>query len=161
MKVRSGFVSNSSSSSFIVIGKRDDGMMGKNRARLGLGLRNDENVLVVDEDTGEHEFGWEPDTHSFVGDRVIFAYLQTRYAKSDEWRTLLEDVIKEYTGVTEIRWQFSMYDDFDDGDFIHAYIDHQSCATEDMNTEMFYSRDALTQFLFNDDSYIQTNNDNH
>lgn len=161
MKVRSGFVSNSSSSSFVVIGQRQDGMMNKNRVRVALGLEDDDSLLVIDENSGECEFGWNPDIHSFAGDRVIFAYLQTRYAKSDEWYNLLEDVIKECAGVTEIQWRFRKYEDFDSDCFIHAYIDHQSNATEGMNTEIFDSRDALTRFLFNDDSYIQTDNDNY
>ena len=42
----------------------------------------------------------------------------------------------------------------------YVYIDHQSCATEGSNLEMFRDRDSLKRFLFAKGSFIQCGNDN-
>lgn len=65
MKLRNGFVSNSSSSSFIVIkqGKLDY-------------IEFEHNNPVVLGELGESNFGWQQDRYSNFNDKVNWAYLQ-------------------------------------------------------------------------------------
>lgn len=136
MKRRTGFVSNSSSSSFIVIG---DGEIITPETR-------DKTLKVPEDLGGETEFGWGPATHTDIGSRINFSYLQTEYdGKNQE---MLENVIKEHLNVDTIEWS------------VDGYIDHQSSAHEGENLEMFESEDILKKFLFASDSLIEEDNDN-
>ena len=109
---------------------------------------------------GETEFGWEEKEINDVGSKINFAYLQTMYAANPRWLGMLEKVIREATGVTEITWK--LVDEYDPKDGRQwGYIDHQSSAEEGKNTEMFDSEEDLKAFLFGSGSYIHEDNDNH
>jgi hypothetical protein len=139
MKTRGGFVSNSSSSSFIII---------SNNSNLSIpNYKGDD--LVVDSSFGTDQFGWEFEEYYDFGSKVIFSYLQARAINNQTWLNMLETVIKSNCNVSDITWQL------DD-----AYIDHQSSSCEGQCVEMFDSEDQLKQFLFNNSSYIKTGNDN-
>lgn len=148
MKIRNGFVSNSSSSSFIVINGR-----GQLSLPLLKSMGDKYGVYHIGEN-GHTDFGWEQTKYSDTDSKINFAYLQAaRYVnldKSIEWLSMLNDSIKRNTGATAV---MPMYD--------QGYIDHQSCASEGSNTEMFNSPGALDDFLFGEGSYIQGDNDNH
>lgn len=146
MKIRSGFVSNSSSSSFIVI-----------NAQHGYEFPTFNENLIVDSSLGEIEFGWGPDTIYSVGSRITFSYIQALYANKKEWIEMLEKVIKENCNVKTISWDISI--DYRDHDY--AYIDHQSSAEEGQNIEMFESEQKLKDFIFGTDSKIELDNDNY
>lgn len=164
MKIRSGFVSNSSSSSFIVIGCKTKV------------IPDHTSVLTVPDDFGgKLDFGWEVEDSFDFGSKLNFAYLQSQYLHDREDDPLLkqalevtqghsniqlkmiEDVLKEEMGVKEIVWNFTI-DEY--GDISEGSIDHQSAAGEGSNIEMFESKDALARFLFSPDSKIHTCNDN-
>lgn len=148
MKIRTGFVSNSSSSSFVVI---DKGPIEDWNIPDELRLLTE---LTVVSPNGNYEFGWERITYYEVWDKINFAYLQTRVAwdNGEEWRNMLSNVLKKYTSIKEILWTDT------NGDM--GYIDHQSSASEGENTEIFESEEVLAQFLFNRKSVIVGNNDN-
>ncbi|MFW6002511.1 MAG: hypothetical protein ACOCQD_04150 [archaeon] len=164
MKIRNGFVSNSSSSSFIVIGTGNLSIPEHNRADLN----------VPQDFGGQVEFGWGPETYYDFGSRLNFAYMQTQYASqngdpllqkalehtqghANSWLHMLEAVLRKNLGVTTINWNLDVDDYSGDG----GYIDHQSNAREGENTEMFNSIDELERFLFAEDSMIEEDNDNH
>lgn len=166
MKYRSGFVSNSSSSSFIVIEPLTGSISIDKRTVL------DGDVLVVDRHTGYGEFGWEQDTHHDFGSKLIFAFCQADYLlnnpyKSEgthnqgrKWMDMLEKVLKDVLDVKEVVWNITTkYGEETEGRD-HVYIDHQSASYEGSNTEMFESEQTLKSFLFNPRSYIETGNDN-
>jgi len=175
MKIRNGFVSNSSSSSFIVIATPIN-----NDYLLSIGKNFKGTVLVVDRNFGETEFGWQNDKYDDVGSKIIFAYLQAEYLvnlnsndyfiskedadkgneKGKRWLTMLDKVIKDNLKVIDIEWNITTeYGEKAKGKD-RAYIDHQSASVEDKNIEIFESEEILTNFLFNENSYIQTGNDN-
>jgi len=145
MKVRKGFVSNSSSSSFIVI---------KDSSQILDYVVPDE--LIVDTSLGQSEFGWEVGKFNDVGSKIIFSYLQTIYSNNNDWLQMLIKVIKDHTGTSEIIWNITI--EYISGGIGYSYIDHQSTAPA--NTEMFENEETLKVFLFGRDSYIQTDNDN-
>jgi len=159
MKLRNGFVSNSSSSSFISFSMKDE------LIDIASYTEYNNDPLVVDGNFGETEFGWGPDIIKGWQSMIIFSYLQTRYAKNDDWLEMLENVIKKTLGVSEIIWEIALnfWDSDDDYDKnrVYGYIDHQSNANEGANTEMFIDEDTLTKFIFGKRSHIVLDNDNH
>jgi len=157
MKVRMGFVSNSSSSSFTVI----DASKGYDRLE-----GNDEYVDSTYHvgKNGKCEFGWEKEKTKDIDSKINWAYIQ---AEDNPLLTeMFERVIKENTGITEILYDIGNYDKTSDpdpefGPFKEGMIDHQSHISEnDSNMNIFESDDALRDFIFGRGSCIQTDNDN-
>ncbi len=145
MKIREGFVSNSSSTSFVII----DASSGHKKLKGPL----------VFGDKGVREFGWGPQTLIGMHSRINFAYIQTY--ESPERLKMLEDVIHEHSGLTEpIVWHIALdYEHSNNGER-WGYIDHQSAACEGKNLEMFESKKVLKDFLFGVHSQIILDNDN-
>lgn len=142
MKIRNGFVSNSSSSSFIIIGKKIKNHILPEGYIIG--------------EYGETEFGWDPEKHYNIHSKINFAYLQALTNK--EWMNMLYNMLKKH-GVKNI--MIGITEDYNKKTGRWAYIDHQSHASEGRNIEMFNDEESLERFLFSDDSYIQCDNDNH
>lgn len=152
MKTRNGFISNSSSTSFVIT-KEDKKI-------------NDKILpfeLVIGE-FGQTEFGWQQEIYKDIYSKINFAYLQamdisqTNRIISKEWLEMLYEVLKKHgainiTSIITDRW------DEEDGTF--GYIDHQSSASEGQNTEIFDSEKDLEAFIFGEKSYIHCDNDNH
>jgi hypothetical protein len=155
MKIRSGFVSNSSSSSFIIIGNS----IGDKTLETYKKVFGNRDTLLISKEFGNNHFGWEHEKYAAFGDLVIFARIQAEYVKKThpEWMAMLDKVLKDNLNVKEVVWEITT-DWEKERDY--CYIDHQSASSEGQNTEMFDSEDALTKFLFSDDSYIQGGNDN-
>lgn len=148
-KIRQGFVSNSSSSSFIVIRDGDDQSLYISDLTYRIGYN------------GEAEFGWQIEDHYSVHSKINFSMLQAMYANNDDWKEMIIKVTKEYMGVDEVENMLVIDWDIDNesNGLIDAYIDHESVGGD--NTKMFESYETLKMFLFSGNSYIHTDNDNH
>lgn len=169
MKVRAGFVSNSSSSSFVVIAE------GGEEEKIPERALNPEGELPIPNDFGHYSFGWETITYTDILDRINFTLCQIMYLSDDSsfppkenteaqevFDTFME-VLKD--GGIKPKLIISEEDAKKEGQFIYAmsfdfYIDHQSSAIEGKNTEILDSYESMYDFIFRKGSYIQGGNDN-
>ncbi len=151
MKIRQGFVSNSSSSSFIVI--------GKDNIDISAGWVGED--FIIDHNLGKTQFGWESEVSDDFGSRVTFTCIQAmeldRNNEGSTYMEMLVDALKNELRCSDVINKLTL-DDWDSEN--NSYIDHQSSASEGQNIEMFESEISLFNFLFSSDSSIQTGNDN-
>ncbi len=167
MKIRKGFVSNSSSSSFIVI------KTGKYEIES---YKND--LIVIPMEDGVYQFGWQIEKYFDFSSKLNFAFLQALYSERFDYLEMIENVLERELGIEKIIFTnpsalrincipLTIFDSLrltsvgpdPDDRYIDCYIDHQSI--EDENLEMFESEEILKDFLFSRNSYIQNDNDNH
>ena len=140
MKIRIGFVSNSSSTSFVVIGRS---------GTLEMPSGDNERICV----TGSYQFGRSGYTRHTKG-RIAFAWMQAQYQKRDDWITMIKEVVKKVTGL-ELACLVDPFADHCVSSY--SYIDHQSIGE---SNEIFSSIDELKAFLFDKDSCIKMGDDN-
>lgn len=169
MKIRIDFVSNSSSASFIVI--TDSGKMAERR-EISYGIRQ---IVVPNPEMGEAAFGWQTEKYYDFWSKLnwcAIVVLTKKDLEKDETpdKKLKEEVSKPWFRADEMEHMLkSVCAEFGydivfaetSGDYLDFYIDHQSNITEEpANARMFMSKKTLTDFLFNDGSYIDNSNDN-
>jgi hypothetical protein len=113
-------------------------------------------TLSVDENGVVHltggKFGWEEETYYYA--EVKANYCAIYALNLPDKRDMLVEVIKEVTDAKEVAFDFSL----DWGGPNWSYIDHQS---SDVPEEAFSSKETLKDFIFNCDSCLVTDNDNH
>lgn len=109
------------------------------------------------------EFGWEEDTYhgAVIKASYCLTHAKSRpeYGLGDGERELqmLEEVIKENTGAEKVEFVPN-----DDGFHPWGYIDHQSIECDGGAGEpAFASKESLKSFIFNPDSWLKIDNDNH
>jgi len=150
MKTRSGFVSNSSSSSFVVISDDTEHMLPWRQYE-------NERFIAIGE-KGEYDFGWQHERYSDFPSKLNFVYIQAmalqEYTGDDKWLKLIHAVLRHWK-ITRVEVRLSL----ETQSKYFGIIDHSSAYEEDKNCEMFESAKTLEQFLFNPLSYIQCQND--
>ena len=136
-KIRNGiFETNSSSTHSITLG---DFVPTKNMTGW-----------LPDEDGNYHiaygEFGWGPDEYNDCMTKASYALT---FAKDDEHKDeLLKSALAD-VGIAPVVF---------DGDAYNAYIDHQS---SHVGALLFESKENLLRFIFDSDSVLTIDNDNH
>ena len=95
------------------------------------------------------EFGWEVEKHDDIWTKASYALTWAR-ANGVIYATMLREVIEK---VTKCRVGFVPIAPNDWG-----YIDHQS---EGVGAQVFKNKKTLTNFIFNSESVLYTDNDNH
>lgn len=92
----------------------------------------------------EGEFGWGVETFHDAASKA--SYLATSAHGDEDRLEVLAEVIRKYTGASEVRFEGE------------GYIDHQSIGVA---YEAFESDDSIRDFIFNPKSVLRTDNDNH
>jgi hypothetical protein len=135
---RSAFETNSSSTHSLTIN------FGKLEAE---GLYKGKTLEI---ETGE--FGWEEEDYTDWQSKASYALTAANGSYGDNKQSkkmdMLEKVIQEHTGAASVVFL----------DLKYGYIDHQSYKVAD---EIFESEDTLKNFIFNENSVLHTDNDNH
>lgn len=109
------------------------------------------------------EFGWEEYTYRDARTKASYALTWATSAegygvgKTEAWLQMLREVILEETGAASVDFR-KLSDDFKP----LGYIDHQSIEGDGgPGGEAFASKESLANFIFNSDSILRTDNDNH
>ena len=170
MKDRNDFVSNSSSSSFIVI--TDSGAFDAPRSFCG------EEVTLPNAELGQAEFGWQTERYGDFWsklnwcaivisdkrdmekgdgpDEELKGRVMEPWYRADEMERNLKEVCAELGYDVSVRQKGE-----DECEWDYGYIDHQSAIFEDpSNARMFKTKKALRDFLTNSGSYVDNSNDN-
>jgi hypothetical protein len=92
------------------------------------------------------EFGWGPESYNDALTKANYCLVDQR--EDDEKIDMLKKVIKEQTGCNEVLIDFNEW----------VYIDHQSLETSE---EAFQSEEHLRGFIFNPNSELVIDHDNH
>lgn len=120
---------------------------------------------------GFGEFGWEQEKHYDAATKAAYiaTYIFNNLSPSHNGesipkriRKMFEDVIKTQTGAKKV--VYDKYDDRPDAYDAYGYIDHQSTDgyVDPIPAEVaLKDAESLRMFLFNPDSYVETDNDNH
>ena len=175
MKIRNGFVSNSSSSSFVVNRKTDTPK--KDIPRDLLKIKGEDYTITLPTKKGTYSFGWEEKRWKDVPAKMNYAVIQAMNSeKMWEYLYRIEEAIEAEFKENHPNDDIYVYWDYNavfyGSETQYAEIDHQSSIREDNDDwrrrtgkmpivhDIFDSVDNMRNFLFNQDAYIQGGNDN-
>ena len=107
------------------------------------------------------EFGWERDTLCTIDEKASYLYTMACYCRNEDVYPILHDMLSMY-GVEcscSVPARFKQYKDYDYLD--NGYVDHGTDGDAyEFVDRMLSDEYALIKFLFSDESFIITGNDN-
>ena len=157
MKERINYVSNSSSSSFVVIPddlKIDKANYDYNKIALTFPFFENGEEWCGLFDDGQLKFGWEWEKYRDFESKWNWLVLQAFYG-GDEYIKIINDYLKGIHENLKIDWSAVEQKE----DSIEAYIDHQSVDAK--STFEKVKEIGIDEFLLNEECYIQNGNDNY
>lgn len=107
------------------------------------------------------EFGWDIAEYRDPMSKLTYCWIYVEDwtdREQQEFRQILSNVVCQHTGADEIVMEIDMNRRWWHGK--HGYIDHQSVECNDLHY-MFYQPEYLKNFIFNPNSVLRTDNDNH
>ena len=116
-------------------------------------MNGDDNVVVE-----PGEFGWEQEVYNDSATKASYmlTYVKNYCGdKEEEFESMLKDVIKEQIGCDDV-----IFNESGDQYYKYGYIDHQSSGNNAYHF-VFENKETLRQFIFNKESILETDNDNH
>lgn len=141
-KTRKGvFETNSSSTHSISIA------VGGNDELLDTIIPNEDGIIIL----SGGEFGWEVEEYTDALTKANYCVVDQE--GNDERIEMLKRVIMKQTGASVV-----VIEPTDDDYYPLGYVDHQSSGT---SSEAFESDETLRGFIFNKNSILYTDNDNH
>lgn len=135
---------------------------------------NDEGVFYI----GSDDFGWAIDEHTDYSIKCSYLAIYIRDWSGDklkELKDVYEECIRKYTLCSKIQYEENFWKKelkyYGDGESYlvslgEGYIDHQSVEDQDYHylfdiSHPDYIEGELKDFLFNNNSVLITDNDNH
>lgn len=107
------------------------------------------------------EFGWEVEKYTDFYSRASYAITLCKYDEN-KFNQVVDMISSYFDGlkVLVIQTNGVSIESYDELDIDFAgYVDHQSW--DESHDEIFTSSESLYDFLFSDNSYFNTDNDNH
>jgi hypothetical protein len=147
------FETNSSSCHSVVVYK------GDYTVNVGILIPDDNGIIYL----YAQYFGWNRESFEDAGSKAL--YLLLSYGNSED-RRIVEEVIKEVTGATNLCMHGGKPFRGDSSDFDSRYdysgIDHQSehLGREETTINGIPDKDLIKRFIFCDKSILWTDNDN-
>ena len=155
MKERRGFVSNSSSSSFVVIPENYQPKVNENYGKLAMAFAfsvcDDWNGIFID---GEHAFDWQVKQYHDFESKWNWLVLQAFYG-GQKYMEIINNFLSSITS-NRVKVNWNGVEDADNN--CYAYIDHQSVDPKCTFDEV--ARIGIGNFLLDSNCYIQNGNDN-
>lgn len=106
------------------------------------------------------EFGWEQERYNDPYTKMVYLWIYINDWCSDvedEFMETFQRVVCNHTGASSV---IMVPDESKPEWYRNGYIDHQSVESNDYH-HLFYDDKLLKQFLFDSDSWLETDNDNH
>lgn len=125
---------------------------------------NDYDTIIPDENGNieiiTEDFGWQQITYDEPRDKLAYLMIYIRdWVYSEEEKSIFSErllkVVKDHTGCNSL-----ILKPYSDSPYCDGYIDHQSAENNHLHW-IFNNEFDLKNFIFNPQSYIETDNDNY